>query len=640
MPYQTIARDSATTTFSLDLTLAVLGLIYAEHADRHGTPARFETLINSDQDDDDELMDFPDTPAYAVPLPTFSRTAADLLAPDEIAKSLERDIDPFATAHDGSTRTWQPKLPLDRMRFAARFAAIFTDYDIAVSLMTPQAVTLLSVPDDIEREAFSDHFPNILENTARALSMDGIELNGIAIAVLPSLQPGTSSRGHAEFNSKIDRVIAEGNSLIVIAKTREDLPTSGKMLCSSVISLPPITGKTVVEILRQTHSVTGQVSDAAIAERLPNNKALEKLPMPLLKSAFCEPTTLSVANRLQALSGHLQTRPDTCVPTLDAIYLPPQARDDMQNLVTDLAQWQAGDLAWSEVTSSVLIYGPPGTGKTLLAKGLAGSARIPLIATSYGQCQKADEAILRAPSVFFIDELDSFSKRSTSNRNGGYVSAIVNALLEHLTRLNDTAGIVVLGATNLPENVDAAVIRPGRFDRHTALENPDREGIVRIFEIELGACATDLDLGQAADRLLGMSGAQVAAVVRDARGKARRAKTALSNAHLAAALDQVAPEGQYKDLYRVAIHEAGNAVVAHLLGLPLPAMVRVTHRGGAYVGKAPFAATKQIICDQIAVTLGGRAAEAVILGSVSNGAESDLVQATEVAFRARYTCGL
>ena len=92
------------------------------------------------------------------------------------------------------------------------------------------------------------------------------------------------------------------------------------------------------------------------------------------------------------------------------------------------------------------------------------------------------------------------------------------------------------GATNLPENVDAAVTRPGRFDRHIVLENPNRAGIVRIFEIELGNGGTDLDLGQSADRLLGMSGAQAAAVVRDARGKARRARTALSNAHLAAAL--------------------------------------------------------------------------------------------------------
>tara|TARA_R110002012_G_scaffold17254_3_gene65529 strand:+ start:1390 stop:2196 length:807 start_codon:yes stop_codon:yes gene_type:complete len=218
-----------------------------------------------------------------------------------------------------------------------------------------------------------------------------------------------------------------------------------------------------------------------------------------------------------------------------------------------------------------------------------------------------EKAITCAPCVFFIDELDSFSKLTVSHRHSGYVAGIVNALLEHLTKLNNTAGVIVLGATNLPENVDPAIIRPGRFDRHTALENPDRAGIKRICEIELGASALDLDLDLApiADRLLGMSGAQVAAVVRDARGQARQSNTTLCNQHLHAAVDHVAPEGREEDLHRIAIHEAGHAVVAHSLGLPLPDMVRITACGGAYHGKMPFAATKKVVCDQIAVTLGG-----------------------------------
>lgn len=116
--------------------------------------------------------------------------------------------------------------------------------------------------------------------------------------------------------------------------------------------------------------------------------------------------------------------------------------------------------------------------------------------------------------------------------------------------------------------------------------------------------------------------------------------TALGNKHLHAAADRVAPKGRQEDLHRIAIHEAGHAVVAHSLNLPLPDMVRITARGGAYLGKMPFAATKKVVCDQIVVTLGGRAAEAVLLGSVSNGAECDLEQATELAFKARYSWGL
>lgn len=653
MPQLSPARDSAVPSFKLTLMQDVLRLVYAEDAVRKHKPVRFAPATVPFEDDE-ELMDFPDTPERASFLPLYHSTAADDLDPGQIAAFHASGIDPFATAADGTTRVHQGKLPLSRMSFAARFAAIFENPDVAQALVSPQAVTLLSIPDDEERDAFFDMFRDILEQTAKVLNETGIDLDGIAIAALPNVQAASSSRGRSEFNGKIDRLIAEGKSMIVLARNRDDLPTSGKALCTSTVALPPITGETVIEILRQTHSVTEQISDAAIRDRLPRDAALQDLPMPLVKSAFVEPTTLMVADRLLALSRCLEARTDASVPTLDAIYLPPQAQQDMQHLLSDLTQWQAGALDWSEVTSSILLYGPPGNGKTLLAQALAGSAGIPLIATSYGLCQKAghqgdflrtlsesvEKAIDLTPCVFFIDELDSFSKRSLSHQNSGYVAGIVNALLEHLTRLNNTAGVIVLGATNLPENVDPAVIRPGRFDRHTALENPDRAGIKGIFEIELGKRAQDLDLGPASDRLLGMSGAQVAAVVRDARGKARHHNETLCDKHLSAALDKVAPEGHAKDLYRIAIHEAGHAVVAHMLGLPLPALVRVTARGGAYLGKMPFVATKQIVGNQIAVTLAGRSAEAVLLGSVSNGAESDLTQATELAFRARYSWGL
>ncbi|WP_050763182.1 AAA family ATPase [Roseobacter sp. GAI101] len=655
MPHPSIARDSATPAFTLDLMQNLLRHVYVENHRRTNTPARFASSKPPfDDDTDDDLMDFPDTPEDVPTLPSYKTTAADNLGSEEIAELQARGIDPYATAADGTACLQQAKLPLARLIFAARFAAIFKTPDMARSLVSPQAVTLLSIPDDEERQVFFDMFPDILEQTAKALDDFGINVHGIAVAELPNVQAASSNRGRKDFNDKVDRLIAEGNNVIVCARTRDDLPPSGKLLWMRTATLPPMTGDMVIEILRQTHSITGQVSEAAIRDRLPDDLALQALHMPLLKSAFTEQTTLMVAARLYALTRRLDTGKVARGPTLDAIYLPPQAQQEMQHLLGDLAQWRTGHLPWSEVTSSVLLYGPPGTGKTLLAQALAGSAGIPLIATSYGICQKAghqgdflrtlsesvEKTIASAPCVFFVDELDSFSKRSVSHRNSGYVAAIVNALLEHITTLNNTAGVIVLGATNLPENVDPAIIRPGRFDRHTALENPDRAGIKRIFEIELGASAQDLDLAPAADRLLGMSGAQVAAVVRDARGQARHSNTTLGNHHLKAAVDHVAPEGRQEDLHRIAIHEAGHAVVAHSLDLPLPDMVRITARGGAYHGKMPFAATKKTVCDQIAVTLGGRAAEAVLLGSVSNGAEADLEQATELAFKARYSWGL
>jgi cell division protease FtsH len=655
MPDHSIVRKSATPAFTLDLMQDVLRRVYAESHRRAYTPVRFTPSKHPfDNDTDDDLMDFPDMPEDVPTLLSYQTTAADNLGPEEIARVQASGTDPYATAADGTTRFKQAKLPLTRLIFAARFAAIFNTPEMARSLVSQQAVTLLSIPDDAEREHFSDMFPDILEQTAQVLDEVGIHLHGIAVAEFPNVQAASSSRGRKDYNDKVDRLIAEGKSVIVVARTRDDLPPSGKLLCTRTVTLPRITGDMVIEILRQTHSVTGKLSEAPIRDRLPDDLALETLPMPLTKSAFTEQTTLLIAARLRALTSRLETGKGASGPTLNAIHLPPRAQQDMKHLLGDVTQWRAGHLPWSEVTSSVLLYGPLGTDKTLLAQALAGSAGIPLIATSYGICQKAghqgdflrtlsesvEKAIASAPCVFFIDELDSFSRRSVSHRNSGYVAAIVNALLEHLTKLNDTAGVIVLGATNLPENVDPAIIRPGRFDRHTELQNPNRAGIKRIFEIELGASAQDLDLATVADRLLGMSGAQVAAVVRDARGQARHTNTTLGKQHLKAAVDHVAPEGRQEDMHRIAIHEAGHAVVEHILGLPLPDMVRVTARGGAYLGKMPFAATKKVVCDQIAVTLAGRAAEAILLGSVSNGAESDLEQATELAFKARYSWGL
>ncbi|WP_298856965.1 AAA family ATPase [uncultured Sulfitobacter sp.] len=653
MPQLSPARASATPSFSISIMRMVLQLIYADAASYRKPLVRFET-DNHPIDNDDELMDFPDMDKCTPPVTATSGTAADGLNRAEIAERHAAGHDPFATGSDGSVHHFLRHLPIDRMICAARFAAIFDNSDKATSWMAARAITLLTLPDDQERAVFSDKFPDILEKVANALRCHNIHWDGIAIAALPDVQTSSSTRTRAEFKAKIDSMIAKGESIIVVATHLDDLPVSAKVLCNSVITLPMLTGEMLIKLLRQTHSVTGQVSEREIRDRMPDDAALQRLPMPLLKSSFCAATTFKVADCLSRLSRRVGPAPAAQGPTLDGIYLPPKVDGDMEHLVKDLTLWREGNLDWSDVTSSFLLIGPPGTGKTLLAKALAGSAEIPLIETSYAMCQKAghqgdflrtlsekvEDAIRKAPCVFFCDELDSFSKRSISSRNSGYVVAIVNALLEHLTRLNDTPGIVVLGATNFPENVDPAVIRPGRFDRHLPLDNPSRAGIFRIFKIALGERANNLNIANAADRMVGTSGAQIAAVVRDAQGIARHENADLCNAHFEAALDKVAPKGQSEELYRVAIHEAGHAVIAHVLGLPLPAMVRVTARGGAYVGKLPFASTKQIICDQIAVTLGGRAAEAVILGSVSDGAESDLAQATELAFWARHTCGL
>ena len=521
-------------------------------------------------------------------------------------------------------------------------------------MATPQAITALNLPSSEEREVFKDVFPDIFEQTAKALVCDGVDLEGTAIVSLQYVTSRSSTDPKVAFGKSVERTVAKGDRIIAIASAASDLPPSGKAFCSASYDLPPINADMVIEILRQTHSATGQLSDAFVRKCLPSNENLQRLTMPLLQGAFHEESTIKVALRLTALSNFadVQVRSDTLC--IEDMYLPASVKADMEQLVDDLAQWRDGGLDWSEVTSSILVYGPPGTGKTLLAKSLAGTADIPLIMASYGDCQRAghqgdflrvlaekvEKAVSTAPSIFFLDELDSFFSRAQSSRSSGYVVAIVNALLEHLTLLNETPGLIVVGATNFVANVDPAILRPGRFDLHIALAVPDKAGIQRLFELELGTAARHLDLQCAVDRMIGQSGAQVAALLRDARGKARRAKASINDTHLTAALDRIVPEVDPADLYRVAIHEAGHAVVAHALSCPLPEIVRVTPRGGEYVSRKPFAATKQTVDNQIIAVLAGRAAEACIIGNVSDGAANDLEQATELAYRARYSWGL
>lgn len=652
MPQPDFVPAISTPSYSLLLTQNVLRRIYSDF--KQGCGPASATISKSSQrfHDDDELMEFPDMPDRIDDEDFDGRTAADILNDAEIAELNTAGTDPYTKDRDGRNRGPQPKMPLLNMFFAARFAALISSPDKAASLGTAQSVSFLCMPTSGEREPFCDRFPDILEHTALALSTDGAGLQGVAI--VPFFADSPTVRIKNEFTAKIDRLIAEGRHMIVISPSPNDLSVSARALCGTPDYLPQITGDMVIEILRFTHSVTEQLSEVFVRGCLPADADLQQMPLPLLQAAFAEPTTIKVAQRMELLSQSFCSQARSDVATIDSMYLPTSAADDMKQMLDDLALWRRGELDWSDVTSSVLLFGPPGTGKTLLAQSLAGSADVPLVATSYGDCQRAghqgdflrvlsekvEQAVASAPCIFFLDELDSFSNRKQSNHRSGYVAAIVNTLLEHLSRLNNTDGIVVVGATNYPENVDAAVLRPGRFDLHIALNAPDKAGIKRLLEIELGDETPNFDLAPMLDRLLGQSGAQIAAVVRDARGKARRARTELCDKHLIAALDRVVAAADPVDLYRIAVHEAGHAVVAHALGLPLPEIVRVTPQGGEYVGRKPFAATKRAIDDQIVVTLAGRAAEACIIGSVSDGAASDLVQATELAFRARYHWGL
>ena len=454
-------------------------------------------------------------------------------------------------------------------------------------------------------------------------------------AVLAEQEAG-HNRYAPDLLGKIKEMLGRGRSTIAIISNPDVLSGSFAFLEMVRFTLPPINRRMLSSILDFLHPGQNPVvplTDPQIA----------RLPPIVFGPAVVAPTRDEAVAYLRRLGAP----PAATGPTLDDVHGQPKAVDALRQIVRDLEASQAGTIRWTEVTRSVLLAGPPGTGKTMLAHALAGSAGINLVKTSYSDCQKhghqgdmlrelnaaADRAVTGAPSVFFIDEIDSFYNREMSQ--SGYMIGVVNGALTLIDRLLATDGVIVIAATNDPERVDPAIIRSGRFDRHISVGPPDRAGIRAMLETETVKDLSNSCMAQIADQLLGLSGAEVAAVMRDARTRARASDRELTLTDLQAAADAVQPCPGIGLIWRVSVHEAGHVVAGHLLSLPPVSSVRISPRGGQVMRSHPAIMTNQNVHDMMCTLFAGRCAEAIVFEDISSGggggANSDLAQATRLA---------
>lgn len=449
-------------------------------------------------------------------------------------------------------------------------------------------------------------------------------------------------------DTRVERSLAQVASVLLVTTGEVQLSDALNALFTRKCAWPGLTPQIVLETLRLTHSTTGQLAETEIRRRLPDPDLLKAFGPGQIDAAFAAPTTLLVADRLAQIAGKLT--PAVPKLTLDAVHGLGSVRQPLDRMVNDLRLWRDGALAWTDVAASAVFHGPPGTGKTTLAKAFAGSAGLPIITTSYSDCQKHGhqgdmlaaldhafaEAKQAAPAVLFIDELDSFSQRNAPHQDASYLRGVVNGLLEQINRARDVDGLFLFGATNHLETVDPAVIRSGRFDLKLHVPYPDKAGLEAILIAKLGTRnAAEVDTDAIADRLIGLSGADAEALARDALGRARADGVPVNDSHLESAAEQIVPQLDEETLWRAAVHEAGHVIVMRQLGLPLPRRVCLTVQGGQVEHSPVQSLTPDTAKEHLQVLLAGRAAELCVFGHPSSGAglgeQSDLAKATSLA---------
>lgn len=348
--------------------------------------------------------------------------------------------------------------------------------------------------------------------------------------------------------------------------------------------------------------------------------------------------------------------------TFDDVADAKEAKEELKEIVDYLKNPQKYASIGARVPKGVLLVGPPGTGKTLLARAIAGEAGVPFISISgsefvemfvgVGAARVRDlfeKAKKLAPAIVFIDEIDAVGRVRGAGIGGGHDEReqTLNQLLVEMDGFEPGTGIIVLAATNRPDILDPALLRPGRFDRIVVVDRPDVEGRYEILKVHARKVklAENVDLKKIAKITPGFSGADLANVINEAALlAARKNKKFVEQEDLEEAVDKVmigiAREGALspEEKKRVAYHEAGHAILSKLLPNADPVhKVSVIPRGMALGVTVAIPEedkrlmTKEYLEDMITVLMGGRVAEKLVFGNLSTGAANDLERVTEIA---------
>ncbi|MBI4260093.1 MAG: ATP-dependent zinc metalloprotease FtsH [Actinobacteria bacterium] len=344
-----------------------------------------------------------------------------------------------------------------------------------------------------------------------------------------------------------------------------------------------------------------------------------------------------------------------------------EAVEELREIVDFLMNPKKYQRLGGRIPKGVLLLGPPGCGKTLLARAVAGEANVPFFFMSGSEFVEMfvglgaarvrelfNQAKEKAPALVFLDELDTIGKGRMGGMGGGFGShdereQTLNQLLVEMDGFDSQKGVINMAATNRPDVLDPALVRPGRFDRQVVVDRPDLRGREAILKVHARGVALDptVELSLIASRTPGFTGADLANVVNEAALlAARREKDSVTSTELEEAIDRVVAGLERKSRVMsekereiVAVHEMGHAMVA--LGVPTADPVHrvsIIPRGAAALGMTMqrpledrYLLQEQELEDRLAILLGGRTAEEITFGKISTGAQNDLERATEIA---------
>ena len=341
-----------------------------------------------------------------------------------------------------------------------------------------------------------------------------------------------------------------------------------------------------------------------------------------------------------------------------------EAKVEVMEIVDFLKNPKKYTALGGKIPKGALLVGPPGTGKTLLAKAMAGEAQVPFFSMSgsdfvelfvgVGASRVRDlfkQAREKAPCIIFIDEIDAIGRARGKNAimSNDERESTLNQLLVEMDGFGGDSGIIILAATNRPDVLDTALLRPGRFDRQISIDKPDLKGREAIFKVHLKPIkiSSKLDIHKLAEQTPGFAGADIANVCNEAALiAARKGKETVEMEDFQDAVDRVIGGLEKKNKIIspeekriIAYHEAGHAICGWFLEHAYPLLkVTIVPRGVAALGYAQYTPKEQYLYntdqlfDQICMTLGGRASEQLNFGKISTGAQNDLQQVTKIAY--------